>query len=318
MTDLISENIQQNGHLVLDGAMATELEKRGIATNTTLWSATALRDNPQAIIDVHTSYFKAGADVAITNSYQANVPAFEAAGYTTDEAEEMITASATLAIKARQAYYDGLSNNDRLRRAAHPLVIGSIGPYGAYLADGSEYTGKYDLSQTAFKDFHRRRMQLLDAAGVDGFAFETQPKFAEVQALVDLLQTEFPTQHAWISFSINDNGRELWDGTPLSEAVQAFNDVDQISAIGINCTAMENIADAVALIKEYTDKPIIIYPNNGDIYDPATKTWQENEHATSFTNLVPLWQANGAAIIGGCCRTTPADIAEITSVLTDN
>lgn len=314
MDDLILDNLKHKSGLVVDGAMATELEKRGVKTDSDLWSATALIENPAAIQAVHRSYFESGADIAITNTYQANVSKFMELGLSETESENLITKAVSLAKKARDDYFGTLTQSEKSHRAKHPLVAGSVGPYGAYLADGSEYTGDYNMTKTEYQNFHRQRMELLNQAGVDLFAFETQPNFDEANALVDLLVKEFPQQHAWLTFSVKDSD-SLCDGTVLAEAVKYFNDVEQISAIGVNCTTLENIEDIVKNVNEVTDKPIIVYPNNGDIYDPETKTWQANPQADTFTDLVPEWLEAGAKLLGGCCRTTPEDIKEIADIV---
>ena len=297
--------------LVIDGAMATELEKRGVETNNALWSAMALIHDPDAVIAVHKSYFEAGANVAITDSYQANLPAFEAAGLSVTESRRLISESVRLAQRARDEY----RKEEGLKRPL--LIAGSVGPYGAYLADGSEYTGNYQLTKQQYQNFHRERMQILAAAGADLFAFEPQPNFEETQALVDLLENEFPEMSAWVSFSVNQKG-QLCDGTSLNQAVAYFESHSQVAAIGINCTAMTNIEKLVKQVAWATSKPIIVYPNNGDIYDPVTKSWQTVSNAPAFSDLVPKWRAAGASLIGGCCRTTPADISQIASTMASN
>jgi Homocysteine/selenocysteine methylase (S-methylmethionine-dependent) len=192
------------------------------------------------------------------------------------------------------------------------LIAGSIGPYGAYLANGSEYTGDYDLTQEEYIKFHYPRMKLLFDAGVDLFAFETQPNFKETKALVRLLTDKFPDKTAWLTFSVNDK-HQLCDTTPLREAISEFEDTKQIEGIGVNCTSMDNIDDLVKLIRPLTNKPLIVYPNNGDVYDPISKSWQKSPLTKKFADLVPKWIDDGADVIGGCCRTTPEDIAEIVS-----
>lgn len=314
MTDLISENLQQRPGLVVDGAMATELEKLGVNTDNDLWSATALIENPEAILAVHKSFFQAGADIAITNTYQANVKKFMKMGLSKKASQDLIIKAVQIADQARDEYYGTLSEDERKKRAKHPLIAGSVGPYGAYLADGSEYRGDYQLTEQEFMDFHQTRMELLDEAGIDLFAFETQPSFAESKALVNLLKRDFPKQTAWLSFSIKDP-ETLCDGTPLQDAVKYFNVFDQVAAIGVNCTTLENIDQAVKNIRAVTDKPIVVYPNNGDIYDPVTKTWTKNPQDDDFAELTPKWIASGADLIGGCCRTTPADIKEIANFI---
>ena len=314
MADLIEKDLKDRKAVVVDGAMATELEKLGVNTDNELWSATALIENPEAITAVHKSYFEAGADIAITNTYQANVSEFMKLGLSESDSKNLIKQAVKVALDARNDYYRELSKEEREKRALHPLIAGSVGPYGAYLADGSEYRGDYDLSKNGYQDFHRPRMQLLAEAGVDLFAMETMPNFSETKALADLLKNVFPDKYAWLSFSIKDP-QTLCDGTALQNAVEYFNDDQQIAAIGVNCTSLENIEQAVKNIRSVTNKPIVVYPNNGDIYDPKSKTWTDNPQADTYSQLVPKWLAAGANLIGGCCRTTPDDIRQAAEII---
>lgn len=301
MHDPLTQLLAHHPYLVNDGAMATELEKHGVDTNSALWSAEALINAPEQVTAVHQSYFDAGAMIATTDSYQANPQAFAKLGYADAASAQLIQASVYLAQKARTD--------------PNQLIAGSIGPYGAYLADGSEYTGAYALSESAYQDFHRQRMQLLQAAGVDFFAMETMPNFAEIKALVHLLATEFTTMTAWVSLSVGENHDRLCDGTDFATVCAFLNAQPQVVAIGINCTAMTNVLPTLQHLAPLTAKPLVVYPNNGDTYDPSDKSWHQNPHALSFKDAVPTWQQAGARIIGGCCRTTPADIRQIAAVL---
>ncbi|MFT9372305.1 homocysteine S-methyltransferase [Liquorilactobacillus hordei] len=301
------ELLREKKLLVLDGAMATELEKAGVDTANELWSATALLDAPQKITNVHQNYFRAGADIAITNTYQATKQAFMKQGMSAAKSSELIKQAVFCAQKARNEY----SENKNL------LLAGSIGPYGAFLADGSEYTGNYNLSIKAFQDFHYPRMKALVEAGVDLFAIETQPNFIELEAITELLERKFSEMTAWIALSIKDS-RHLCDGTSLEKVVKYLEQFENISAIGVNCTALENITPALKEIQPLTTKPLVVYPNNGDIYDPISKKWKINPQAKTFSDLVPTWISAGAKIIGGCCRTTPENIREIANVVTQS
>lgn len=290
--------INEQKIVVSDGAMATELEKMGVQTDNELWSAMALIKDPDAIQAVHESYLMAGAAIATTNTYQANLPALVDFGVNHDQGIALIKQAVAV---AKQAC------------AGDPakLIAGSVGPYGAYLADGSEYTGNYALTSDEYQQFHLPRIQALVDAGVDFLALETMPNFAEVKAIVDLLTDQFPTVPVWVSFSVGNQPDRLCDGTPLNQATGYFNRYENVVAIGVNCTTMTNITPALDHIAPATTKPIVVYPNNGDIYDPVTKTWQAVVGVPQFKDLVPEWIERGAQIIGGCCRTTPADIASI-------
>lgn len=309
MTGCITQALAAEETLIVDGAMATELEHRGIDTSNALWSAMALISNPHAVCDVHLSYFEAGANIATTNTYQANIPAFVQNGLSRAQAEQLIRLAATEALEARNAYRTRYPND------ARPLFIaGSIGPYGAYLANGSEYTGRYTLADEAYRNFHRSRMRILADAGVDIFAFETMPNYQEIRALTGLLAEEFPDCCAWISCSLS-NTSHLCDGTPLNQVAAELDGNPQIMAVGANCIPMAMTTAAINTIRSASNKPIIVYPNNGDAYDPVTKTWRRNSNNLHLADMAPEWHKAGARLIGGCCRTTPNDIRALAHAL---
>ncbi|WP_269936167.1 homocysteine S-methyltransferase [Serratia liquefaciens] len=296
-----------HGTLILDGALATELEARGCDLSDPLWSAKVLIENPELIYQVHLDYFNAGAQCAITASYQATPQGFLRRGLDQAQSLELIAKSVHLAQQARRDYL-----------AQHPqatplLVAGSIGPYGAYLADGSEYRGDYALPQEEMIAFHRPRIRALAEAGVDLLACETLPSFSELQALLAVLQ-EFPTLGAWFAFTLRDS-QHLSDGTPLTQVLAALHGNPQALAIGINCIALENVAPALRQFAALTDKPLLVYPNSGEHYDAVSKTWHAcgGEHG-SLIDQVGEWQRIGARLIGGCCRTTPKDIRQIAAL----
>lgn len=292
--------------MLIDGALATELEALGCDLNDALWSARLLAEAPETIRQVHQAYFEAGADCAITASYQATVPGFMQAGMSASEARTLIQRSVALAQEARDAVWQ--PDQDRPR----PLIAASVGPYGAYLADGSEYRGHYDLDRAGLVEFHRERLDLLLAAGADVLAVETLPSLEEALAITDLLATH-PEAHAWITFSARD-GESISDGTPIAECATALAACPGVAAIGVNCTALAHIESLIQAIRGACDLPILVYPNSGETYDPMTKTWHPTEcsaPATGPSGLLqgaPQWLAAGAVGIGGCCRTGPEDI----------
>ncbi|WP_434586227.1 homocysteine S-methyltransferase [Klebsiella sp. R390] len=290
--------------VLLDGAMATELEARGCNLADSLWSAKVLLENPQLIRDVHLDYFRAGAQVAITASYQATPAGFAARGLDEAQSKALISRSVELARKAREAY---LAENPQ---AGTLLVAGSVGPYGAFLADGSEYRGDYVRSREVFQDFHRPRVEALLDAGADLLACETLPSFAETAALAALL-SDYPSARAWFSFTLRDS-EHLSDGTPLREAITLLQGYPQVVAVGINCIALENTTAALAYLQSLTPLPLVVYPNSGEHYDAQSKTWHHHgESCATLQDYLPQWLAAGAKLIGGCCRTTPKDIAEL-------
>jgi homocysteine S-methyltransferase len=305
----LNELIRQFSPIILDGAMATEIEKQGFVIDSALWSAAVIHDHPDSVKKVHMDYFEAGADVATTNTYQATLPGFQQNGYSKQEAEQSIIAAVQIAIQARSEFWKSLTPVQQKSRP-FPLIAGSVGPYGAYLADGSEYTGNYALGEDDYRMFHRSRMHLLKDAGADLFAFETMPNFSETGVLANLLHDEFPDDAAWLSFSLSDD-HHLCDGTPLADAVSHFNAYDQIAAIGVNCVPTSRVSPAIHVIRQVTDKPMVVYPNSGERYDPITKTWTSKGALQSYEAASAEWAKAGASLIGGCCRTSPDDIRQI-------
>ncbi|MDI9769184.1 homocysteine S-methyltransferase [Pantoea dispersa] len=289
--------------LILDGALATELEARGCNLADTLWSAKVLMENPELIYQVHYDYFAAGANVAITASYQATPLGFAARGLDSGQASALIRQSVTLAQRARDDYRATTGSQAPL------LVAGSVGPYGAYLANGAEYRGDYALPAAEMKDFHRPRVAALLEAGVDLLACETLPSFGEIQALISLL-AEFPHSSAWFSFTLRD-AQHLSDGTPLSKVAEVINAAPQVVAVGLNCVALESVTPALQTLQALTDKPLLVYPNSGEQYDAVSKSWHSAPSGCTLHDKFPEWQQAGARLIGGCCRTTPQDIAAI-------
>lgn len=296
----IAEALDQYGTVILDGGLATLLEVRGCNIVDELWSAKTLIENPEKIYQVHYDYFVAGMHCVSTASYQATPQGFAKRGLDETESVSLIKLSATLAQKARNDYR--AKNNITMPL----LVAGSVGPYGAYLADGSEYTGNYDLPEQEMIAFHRLRVQTLIEADVDLLAFETIPSFAEAKALLKLL-AEFSTSSAWFSFTLLDE-EHISDGTKLSEVTAYLNNYSQVAAIGVNCVAPELVTQAIQTMKRSTNKPIVVYPNKGEKYDAVTKTWQLSPSSIQYQDTFKEWLQTGASLIGGCCRTTPEDI----------
>ncbi|MBV8046021.1 MAG: homocysteine S-methyltransferase [Paludibacterium sp.] len=294
--------------MVLDGALATELEARGCDLNDPLWSARVLIEAPELIRQVHVDYFAAGADVATTASYQATFEGFARRGIAEAQAAALMRRSIELAREARDAFWaEPAHRAGRLR----PLVAASVGPYGAMLADGSEYRGDYGLDETALMDFHRPRMAALLSAEPDLLACETVPCLAEARALARLL-AEFPAARAWISFSCRD-GAHNCQGEPLADCLAALAAFDQVVAVGLNCTAPVHVPALIAAAAQVTAKPILVYPNSGETYDPQHKCWHGPRDAAEFSAAARDWHRAGARLIGGCCRTGPAEIAAVSA-----
>lgn len=277
--------------VVLDGALATELEARGADLSGPLWSARLLRDDPGAIEAVHLAYLEAGAQVLITASYQASVEGFAALGVGGEEAAGLLRRSVHLARRARER-----------AGTAGALVAASAGPYGAVLAGGQEYTGDYGAATDRdVEAFHERRLRALLAAGPDCVACETIPRLDEAAALARVLD-RLGAPDAWISFSCRD-GRRTAHGEPIEEAVAAAAAGPRVVAVGVNCTAPEHVEELLTRARSATDLPLVAYPN---------AAWGPGELAPED---VRAWVAAGARLVGGCCGLGPRAVRGVARVL---
>ena len=296
------------GVVVIDGGLATELEDAGHDLSDGLWSARLLADEPEAIVAAHLAYYRAGARIAITASYQATFDGFAARGIEHEAAAALLRRSVELAGDARARRRAELAPAD----PGPLLVAASIGPYGAYLANGAEYRGRYGLDRDALRDFHRERLGVLWSAGPDLLACETIPDIVEVRALADLVgEAAAP---AWLSLSCADGGH-LRDGTPVEEAAAIADGTPAFVAVGVNCTAPEHVEELVGRIAATTAKTIVVYPNSGERWDPAARRWLPATGPDVDAASARRWATAGARLVGGCCRVGPGRIGKLAAAL---
>jgi homocysteine S-methyltransferase len=294
--------LDERGTVLLDGGLGTELDRRGVDLRDPLWSARALVESPDVVRDVHAAYFTAGADVATSSSYQASFEALAARGLGREEATAVFRRSVELAREAAAA-----AGGDR-------LVAASLGPYGAFLGNGAEYTGDYDRDEAGLVAFHVPRLEALAAAGPDLFAVETIPSIVEAASLVAALE-RVPEIPAWISFSCRD-GAHLCDGEPFERAVEIASAAPSVVAVGVNCTSPLHITSLVELAAATTDRLVICYPNRGAFWDAVRRGWVDPPRQDARPALRPReWRDAGARLIGGCCGTTPDDVATMAAEL---
>jgi homocysteine S-methyltransferase len=258
---------------------------------------------------VHLAYLDAGADCIVTSSYQASIAGLVARGLSKDDASLVLRRSVELAIEARELYLERPNSSD-VRR---PLVAASIGPYGAALADGSEYDGHYGVPRDVLKEFHEQRWTVLADTHADLFACETIPSFAEAEVLRELID-QSPGVFAWISFSCRD-GERISDGTPISECAALFEGQDRVVALGVNCTAPAHVSSLIDRLREASSKPVVVYPNSGEAWDAVRREWIGTSDPTGFATMTREWHDRGARLIGGCCRIGPRHIAETKAAL---
>ncbi len=296
---------------IIDGGLSNVLEEQGCDLNHKLWTANLLEKNPDAIIQAHLDYLKSGAQCITTSSYQASIPGLIAIGYTRDTAEKIIMKSIQLAeIAIKSALDSGIVD-------FNPLIAASVGPYGAYLADGSEYRGNYGVSDETLREFHLERIRILDRSNADILACETIPSFQEARILSDILiHVDKPV---WISFSCKDE-QHLNDGSKIKKCVSIFKNHPKVFAVGVNCTDPKYISGIIKCIKASEGvKKIIVYPNSGEAYNAKSKTWLGLSEPKLFVEMTKEWSKLGADIIGGCCRIGPEHIRRMNKfILKDN
>lgn len=301
---LLEDVIKETGILVIDGAMSTALEQRGFDTSGSLWTARALIEQPELIRQVHMEYFRAGADCGISCSYQASVPGFLEAGLTHREAERLIRQSVQILRNAREEWWQ--EEGEKTGRA-YPLCAASVGPYGAYLADSSEYSGIYSIEDEELRRFHESRMALLWNAGADLLVIETQPSMREVRIeteIAEALGAEY-----WISFTCPER-EHLYTGERLDECVKELSSGHpHLRMVGVNCVPPRNVKALIQIIKNATDLPVAVYPNSGERFDPVSRTWHRPPAPISWKSLAEQWIKTGASAVGGCCRTTEKETA---------
>lgn len=285
------------GTVVLDGGLSNQLEAQGCDLSDALWSARLLADAPQQIEAAHAAYVRAGAQVLITSSYQATFEGFARRGIGRAETARLLERSVALAREA----------GGRTEREV--WVAASVGPYGAMLADGSEYRGRYGLSVAELERFHRPRVEVLAEAGADLLALETVPDADEAEALLRAAgRCGVPV---WLSYTVS--GVHTRAGQRLETAFGLAEGLDQVVAVGVNCCDPDDAGPAVEIAAAVTGKPVVVYPNSGERWDAGTRRWHGG--ATFDTATTAAWRAAGARAVGGCCRVGPTAIAALAAEL---
>jgi len=305
------------GIRVIDGGLASELEYLGARIDGPLWSAHVLEDEPEKVLAVHRAYIQAGSECIATCSYQVSRMGYAEVGLTPERADAALLRSVELA-RAATAEFPS-------RRV---LVAGSLGPYGAALHNGAEYHGNYDCSYDDLVRFHRERIEVFARArephapdllqpagqkspsvGPDLLAFETFPSLEEARAVGEAL-APWPALRAWFSFSCRDSGH-VSHGESVADCAALVAALPQTVAIGVNCVPPKWIPSLIGELRRGSHLPIMVYPNSGEGWDAAARCWTGKSDPGEFGTMAAEWFRAGAQIVGGCCRTRPAHIAEV-------
>jgi homocysteine S-methyltransferase len=286
---------------ILDGGMATELERRGCNISGLLWSAHVLDSSPDVIHQVHLDYLRAGADCISTASYQVSALGYTELERPRSDAAQALRQSVEIAERAREEY---ARESDR-----SVLIAASLGPYGAALHNGAEFHGRYEIGFDELVAFHAERLAVVAETDADVIALETIPSLEEARAILEAL-SEIPSLRAWLSFTCKDESH-VAHGEPLAECAALIREIDQVVAVGINCTQPRLVKTLIGEAKAATDKPVFVYPNSGEIWDAASRRWRGISDVAEYGALAREWFASGAQAVGGCCRTTPEHIKAV-------
>lgn len=278
--------------LILDGGLSTALADRGHTVGGALWTGELLLTNPDAVLEAHRDFVDAGADIIITGSYQVSFDGARQLGWDDADTEKALRNATTAA---------------RLAAAEGTLVAASVGPYGAFLADGSEFRGNYGVSDSVLRDFHARRLDILLETEPDLLAIETQPELAEIDVILSLLDERDSEIPFWVSCTVSEAGR-IAGGAPWNDVVSRVAGSDSAIAIGINCSACDVLTPT--LENSSDDLPFVIYPNLGQEWDGANEVWFGEVHNITDAE-VQHWISLGARLIGGCCGFGSKDISRL-------
>jgi homocysteine S-methyltransferase len=295
------------GLRILDGGLATELERAGCNLASPLWSGEVLRTEPKKVLAVHRSYLEADADCLLTASYQISAMGFREIGFSADDARSAIRRSVALAEQARRDYTQAEINAGREPRRI--WIAGSLGAYGAALHNGAEFHGRYNIGRSELVAFHAERIDAMRETRADFLAFETIPLVEEAEAVLDAL-ARFSDLAAYISFTCRDDSH-TGHSEPIEACARLLDSHPEILAIGINCTAPAHILPLVQKIRAVSTKRIAVYPNSGETWVAETRSWSGSSDPHAFGDMARQWRDAGADWIGGCCRTGPGHIRAI-------
>uniref|UniRef100_A0A1B6KMJ4 Hcy-binding domain-containing protein n=1 Tax=Graphocephala atropunctata TaxID=36148 RepID=A0A1B6KMJ4_9HEMI len=300
MTAIVMEPV-----MLVDGGFSTQLSLYvgNCVDGDPLWSAKFLETNKQACIQTHRDFIRAGADILITNTYQASIEGFkDYLNLDKEESIELIKESVEF-VKKAIALELGDESYGNQRRV---LIAGSVGPYGAGLHDGSEYRGEYveTTSPDTIIAWHTPRIEALLDAGVDLLAIETIPALAEAEVLLNLLK-KYPKAKAWLSFSCKDEEHTSHGERICDVAARCWSlNSNQLVAVGVNCLHPSYVTPLLKSIHKKLPKiPLIAYPNSGERYNAQLGQWEDKDKCVPVVNYIRSWLELGVQFIGGCCRT---------------
>jgi len=299
-------SVDRDRVFVLDGGFGSLLESLGYDVNKhDLWSGGANMDRPDLVSKAHKKFIDAGADIIMTNTYHCCIKKLqETRGFTVEQGEEVINKAVKL---AKEAMAD--ANRE-------VFLVGSIGPYATYFRDASEYSGAYvkkpGFQEQTIIDYYLQQATPLLKSGVKSLVFETIPSLKEVECVGKVLEQLDSDVRAWIVVTCKD-GKTTRSGDLFSEVVRMANGFEKVTAVGANCTSPLHITELLqnAQIESTKNKPIVVYPNSGEVYSPENKKFEGDTKINLIAEMIPSWYRLGARIFGGCCRVLPEHMNKI-------
>ena len=281
---------------LLDGSMSFPMEQLGYNLKNKLWTGKALINNPDLIKDIHKGYIDAGADFISTSTYQISFDRLKNMGYQSEEIKKIFQKSVDIVKDAIE--------ESKLKKEIK--IVGSFGPYASYDPEASEYIGEYDSTDIEIKKFHLNNIRIIEETDLDIILYETIPCLREIKILSEALSHS--TKEIWISITCNEE-MEFRDGSSFKDACEIISKIEKITTMGINCFSPLLVKKAIDLLKKYSNKKILIYPNSGEIYNPKERFWTGNNE---FNNsMIKNWLSLYPDIIGGCCRIGYDDIKKM-------
>jgi S-methylmethionine-dependent homocysteine/selenocysteine methylase len=288
----IEDRLENAPVLILDGAMGTELQRRGVPMHRVAWSAAALETHPQTVRQVHEDYIAAGAEVITANSFGTSRHVLEPAGMG-DRVADLNRRAVALAREARE-------------RAAADRQVWVAGSISSFIAEA-------DLkNRPTLKDARRsysEQAELLAEAGAELLLLEMMRDVDYSRLAVECaLATGLPV---WIGFTCRrtEEGEVLLRGRdveiPLAEAVALVSEPGG-ALLAIMHSELDAVAPALDILAQQWSGPVGAYPHSGDFVMPNW-LFEEIVAPDSFAETA-AGLAGRVQMLGGCCGIGPDHI----------
>lgn len=284
---MIKISLDEPGVFILDGAMGTELERRGFDTSLSGWTAWALVREPELVLRIHEDYVDAGADIITTNTFRTNPYSHKTTGLDPKELTKTACELAKIAIGGKYNKY----------------IAGSVAP----VCDC--FSPEMFPGMKAAQNDHYEHCLNLKEGGVDFILAETMNSIKEAEIVLN--QTKELNLQAMVSFTLNKDGNIL-NGDSLIDAYYRVVEFKP-TAFLINCTPIRIIEKVIEGLLSISRIPIGIYPNFGE---PIDRQFSEYLTPEEFAEILSSFKEKGIKILGGCCGTTPEHIRALKNILT--